>query len=902
MVEDSKKDIPPIAVRGWDRVFRVLGITRAINLPKGDNNTGENSTIKIGQYSPYELHNLPGYDKNNPDADPNLLNQTDFYGYLRASSEDSRTTIEEVKNLVTLVPEINQCKRITVSSIMSPTDMQTDQITIETNVPDLPDEINEKIGTELTNFFNDELEFGTRLSKWIGQALYETGSAPVMILPKPNIDLLNKAVDIDRKKLGEPIYGSSESLATYLSVEGTNATVPMEDLTYIAECALESTGIFSELKLDSTLKYTQADRQKAASELASGVVKLVRENQNAIVVTEDPQTLTLRRFGARNAVNAKMKELDKHFLGDQMSPTYLVSDDDTAATDEDAQAAIMELPSEAVVPVCVPGTKSEHIGYFVLVDQWGTPITREAANMVAVYGSRRLTQSSMDAVFGRPLVKGGQPTMTEAQRFTTAAQVFGLTIKNLLEGKMSKLGLDGIGLDRHEALTNCMFHYLLQKKKVQLIFVPESIMSYYRFDHRDDGTGKSLVEYASYVLALRTTLVISGIMAAMKNAMDRKIVEINVDEKDVNVNKLVDMIRNIFTEKNMLRFDNNPLTVARDITNKSLTIIPKGIKGLRDSLGITTDNRAYNATAPDDSLLEKLSNWAIDAFGVPHSALNSLSENEFSRTIATNNLYFSNIVRGYQRTTCKYGSKTIRNYIKYSAGLRNKVLALLNSNDKPGADSPVLPDGSDGTGEIKTNDDSAAKNFDKVLRYTKMTLPTPNVATDKAQYEELRSFIDMVTNLIDMIFPQEVILNSDEGQQDVLTAIKVMVKSRMIRDYIKAIGIKGGLEIPELSDFKEEEIFEINQQLINLRRGVDGLIDGLRKPTPDSQKNNGEGEENPNDEFGGSPDMGEGTSTPEETPEEGEATPPSEGEEPEDDGGAREGTGEDGKIPRMPRW
>ena len=65
-----------------------------------------------------------------------------------------------------------------------------------------------------------------------------------------------------------------------------------------------------------------------------------------------------------------------------------------------------------------------------------------------------------------------------------------------------------------------------------------------------------------------------------ENSIDKKKIEVAVDEKNVNIEQTLNMVRNAFIEKNMLRFDNNPHTIQRDLVQKSMTIYPKGIKGV----------------------------------------------------------------------------------------------------------------------------------------------------------------------------------------------------------------------------------------------------------------------------------------------------------------------------------
>lgn len=208
------------------------------------------------------------------------------------------------------------------------------------------------------------------------------------------------------------------------------------------------------------------------------------------------------------------------------------------------------------------------------------------------------------------------------------------------------------------------------------------MMVYMAYDYHIDGTGKSRIEDLSTLLSLRTVLLISGIMAATENAIDNKVIEVDVDEKNANVTQYLAMVRDAFIEKKMLRFDNEPLTVQRDLLQRSLTLLPKNMKGLRENLNITTDRKSANAISPDTAFLEQLTNWIITGLEVPHAALNQTGEQEYSRSVATTNLMYNNKIKGEQKTTTKFGNKLIRTYLKYSSPLQKRIEEILKTSSK----------------------------------------------------------------------------------------------------------------------------------------------------------------------------------------------------------------------------
>lgn len=517
---------------------------------------------------------------------------------------------------------------------------------------------------------------------------------------------------------------------------------------------------------------------------------------------------------------AKLEEqLKKNFLFDDDMPTFLVSEE----MDDGAKecASLIEIPTSAVVPIIVPGNSHKHLGYFILVDQWGTPMVEKNTDLGAFQGSRKMSDSSMQAAFGKPVghILGD---LNDGQRYETTMRIFGLTVKNLMESKLEEFGLDGVSVSEHEAITNSMFRQLVLKRKVGLIFVPESMMVYYRFDHHADGTGKALIEDMKTLLSLRTTLLVSYIMAATENSIDHKILEVGVDDKQANIEQFLEIVNQTFVEKKMLRFNNNPQTVQRDLVQKAVTIVPKGISGLQDSLNVSTERRSAGSISPDTDLLEKLSEWVVSFLQVPAAAMNQLGQSEYSRSVATTNIFFNDNIKGRQKITNQHTTKLVRLVLRFNAPLRQRITDILkatlstetevNTQSSDEANKPII----DGQ-ELVKNDDSVNKNLYKIIQNTKTTLPQPKIVVDKAQYQEITEYVESLEKIINDLYPDDLLGPNDE-YADIVKLIRAVTKGQMVRDYIDNIGFQSTYEIPlpEQVDTKLAENFIL--RAINLKK------------------------------------------------------------------------------------
>lgn len=850
-----KKKFP---VRKLARLYKIFGVQFPEDMPVLE----RDDTINLSSHTQAELRHMPGmmeYNQNDQNPDVNGLKS-----YLTKVAKSNNDWVQQSDAIRVLTPEIDRSAEIMVSSILSPTDMQSDTINIVCDGSDLGNEIETKVGEELTNFFNDKIELGDLIYKYTREALYGSGSCAIMVLPPTNIDILNSAVDNDLIKAG--VLKTSKKGTVKLSADNTSLVSASMESSFASTEAIfsfkhsETKELEKEIEQDLLISIEAANPFVGikptevitkSSEARKQILDLFKGNKDHIVMSSDLSGLRKGKDHLTDITNKLADNIEKHFLFDQNNPTFLV--DSNISSEQMKNPAIIEIPTRAVVPVIVPGSPDKHIGYFVLVDQWGTPMVEGEGNNPPGFGPKKLTEAATQAAFGAPNLYKFGSNITDEQRYDITNTIFGITFKHLIENKLDDYGLNGTTIGEYDAITSCMFRNLLNRKKCVLVFVPEPLMVYYRFDHRPDGTGKSIIESMHTMLALRTVLLMSYIMAATENSIDNKIVSVAVDEKQTNIQQYLDMLRNAYVAKRMMRFDINPLTVQQDLIQKSLTILPKGIKGLSDSLDVQTEHRSTGAVMPDDGLMEKITNWIITWLQVPHSALNHLSENEYSRSVASTNLFFSNNVKSKQKIVIKHTSKFIKLYTKYSPILREKLINILKSTEKTekanasgeAASSPKS------NINIEVNDENIQKNLIKIISCIKTTLPSPKIVVDKAQYEEIEKYLDTVEKICDFIYSDDMISGEKTSDlSDTLKMMKASIRSNMVRDYIDNIGFQSSYELPYPEDINFTNVRDLIQLLSNQRKGInDWMIHIVEKAKSDDL-------ENPEESNNYNPDQG----------------------------------------------
>lgn len=860
MAEDTETK-QSVVVRTVNRLLKLMGVS----FPKDTPIPKSTERPRIHDFTYKELRHITGFDKN---YNSGAVDGGAMHDYISQIAQQSRSWSKEIKNLKIMAPEIDQARDTVVSTILSPTDLQTDRISIIVENTGLGEDLEAEISGVLQDFFNDEYRLGERCVQWIGDALFETGATPVMVLPEKNLDLLNTAVDIDSLKAGidpndnvvkdtrrptnimgstEDLFASCESLLSYSNEDATTSFIEkvadeFVDFTFSQEGApsLESTDRF----------------KNTAKQLASKITDMLNNNKNHIIFSADPTLLNATSSKLNANIDKLSKKISNNFLFSSYSPTFLA--DLGRKPGKDELPIVMKLPYHAVVPVTVPNSPDAHIGYFVVVDEWGTPLNEDYYDTSATGGGRKMADAGIQAVMGKP-ISSALGSISESNRFETASTIFGIMLRHMLDTKLNDFELTGATVHYREAVSSAIFRQLIHRKRVGIVFIPEPLMMYLCYDYNENGTGKSCIQDINIIVALRNILFISGVMAATENSIDRKKIEVAVDEKNANIEQTLNMVRNAFVEKNMLRFDNNPHTIQRDLVQKSMTIYPKGVRGLQDALNVSIDRAQTNSIEPNDTLISRLTDMLIMSLIAPAASMNKTGEEEYSRSVATTNLFFNNKIRAYQSHSTLFINKFIRLYIFYSSTLRGKLREILelaeskrktkrkieyeeqDTDKSEEAIGDLQDEDSDDDTELdeederehtiinpqvkksfKTNTRSIEANIKTIIQNVSIKLPAPRIVVDKAHFEEIQGYIGTLDTILQAIYPDETSMELS-GYDKPLKLLRAVIKEDMIREYVKTIGFQSNYTLPQLADIDSTHAEENILKLVNVLKGINDI-------------------------------------------------------------------------------
>ena len=739
-----------------------------------------------------------------------------------------------------LAPEIEQSRILVSSSIMSPNDLQDGEFNF--NFEDVPGlESDPDLAKEITelysSYFNHTLELGVKSYDWIGEAQYGSGAKAVLLLPiNTQTEFRHRTVEQYRKALldqdaalesfnsyvsarDDYLYSGDTSVTwqSVLSKENPKqvlkAMVPsMEDFDVIVPNAFSK---------DRTSTDSRLYGDKYIAGIESMIVNLKAKLAEGDVVrfTEDAEVC---RYHLKSMADQKRSVMDKLAAkyGFDQQPnreelTYLTANPEGYAMT--GHPTIIELPTEAVIPIIVPGAPSEHLGYFILLDEHGMPLTIENSGM----GNNNTNcqsgsvNAAYEAMFGSNCCKSDFFNKTNLQS-SMGRLIFSELLDKYMKARMKGIiNKDDVTLERFGALSTVLFYRVLEAKQSTIVFVPPVLLHYFAFSYDPiDGTGVSKTSEIQFILSLRTTLTMANVVAAVNDAIEHKKVEFGVDDKNANIEGIMDIIANIFIDKNKLNGSIDPSEIMRDMYSNALTIVPKNIPGLSD-ISVDVQSGGGQSAKADDSLLEQLTNLLVSHLDVPPSALNQMSEPEFARSLVTYNLFFAKKIRRYQRIWCSHMTEFIRNYTLFDPTFTRALTKKLEANGKKKTRSQ-LPDK---VRELAKNDPNQyspiSDMVNAIINNVKVELATPNIVVDKTQFEEIRNFLGNLDELSNQLFNNEMVPGDDTLAQAALPVLRAKWKHDQVIKFIGKVGCFNMVDIPNLDDLDPTELLDYIQIMQN---------------------------------------------------------------------------------------
>lgn len=753
------------------------------------------------------------------------------------------------ENITQLFPDVELSIQILTSSILAPNEMTASSLSFEAPEVRLPNDIKITLVNSIANYLKEECGIEEKLDTILREALFTKGGYAEYIIPEAAIDeIINSDIYASNGEVSiESYMNESDKLYNNAHAGKTYLGNIIENKIEISLEAYSDNNAKQDIKISIEDSLLNVDITENIGHLviADRVVDKINKKMVSLESTKD----------TKSKVDQYLENLFRVPEYNTDEPMVTVKADDQTARASLSKPLVQKLPIESIIPIHVVGDPTKHIGYFILLDDKGAPITNVKKALDALddfnitvsggTGSNKqnLINKAKTALMG---ITKKDPTLNDIEKIYT------LAITDRIKRKL-KSGVYGDLVDINEDgdIYRVMLSRSLQEKKTKLLFLPKELVAYYAFDYRENGTGKSLLEKVAMLFSIRSILLFSSVMAHLKNSVTTTEVKAELSENDTDPSKSMEKI---MSEVMKTRQTQLPLGVTK-IDDLVDWVHKVGFKFKFShpkipEISIETSDGATSKVIPDTELSDKIQEHIIMSFGLTPDIVKSGYDPEFATTVVAKNILLAKRVIKYQdkfipqvtnhsrkllindpiiknkiAKIVKDNLTPIRNYLKkYEDELKNTVLDTNTdkqeeeNNGEVNIDAPISTDvkvenaslvkteasinnsetNIDENEKFEIPDDKIVEFItDKFIYGINAKLPRPVLEENTSMKDSLDGYIEAIDKYLANVMSREALPESIAGAMtDRLDDIKAIIKTIMIKKWTADNNY-----LPEISEF-----------------------------------------------------------------------------------------------------
>lgn len=748
---------------------------------------------------------------------------------MRSVAEKTAQSTIDARTAMQLLPDLELGIQILTSSILSPKDLMTVEVTYSVPEGSMPPEISAACISVIKRHFEQTYKIVPLLNRILRDALAETGSYPVAVLPENTVDamingsrrpsmeeLTGDYVNRDGSLVGLGLLGPA--LVDSPRQQRRVPSIGMEDFNpFVRKPAPEShvTFVTSDPKkplTDSVISIT--DNYNALK------ISKLRERLRDTRVHELTKSVALESFAPTQSTQDVLKSYTDRDLNRKLyrsrqtgyEPVVIVKPQDQLHRHTVGQPLVMHLPSESVIPAFVPGQVEQHIAYFVILDGNGNPLSKATDKDYYSQLQRRLNSQGGFSSALLQKVKDQIEGFNMGQRedLDLAARIFGEMMEKEIYARMRNGQFDdNIQISFVDSVYRTMLARQLSNQATQLLFIPATMMTYFAFRYDSNGIGVSLLEDMKILLGLRAMAMFTNMQASIKNSIGRTRVRVKIDEHDPDPQKTIERIEHEIARNRQQMFpvgSNNPVEVLDYLGKAGFEILIEEHPALPNTR-VEFEEANTNYVKPDTELEEDLRKRSIMKLGLTPDQLDAAYQPELATTVLRNNVLLGKRVMQIQELLLPQVDNHLRQYVLNSQNILQELEDVIRTNS-----DKLIRREMAAAKEAKRRDDSLpdlteeeAKSQLPTLIYQtlrdfcttfEVRLPQPDTMSIEAQMDGLEKHETMLNKALDYYF-SESMLNSDTigDMSSRVAGMKEVAKSYFMRKYMAENGI-----MTELSD------------------------------------------------------------------------------------------------------
>lgn len=770
----------------------------------------------------------------------------------RQQSERTMNEIKDAEGVMSILPDIELSAQILISSIMSPKDMVTVELLFAGPDGVLPNQVGMEIIALVRKHFDQTYKIKNDLELILRDMLFDKGAHVRLVLPENSLDeFINRhaplAVAMESINVGYNEVFNSDGTPKPLGFlgNGNNGVPQAETAIKFENFANPSpTSVDGSVSIENYKAYNNETHAPVGNEKVVQKLDFLFVTDNFAVlstpramaglrqlqVAEKLKTHTRTNGIAMEGFDASMYEqrnVVRQKLSDRELTTALFKHANTKADNVSSlktqqqlkrttigNPLVMELPTESVIPVHVPGQPEKHVGYFVLLDNSGHPISIKNksdyySDLAGRMGTNVGTSSLPSQVIARTKSMMGGFDCSNSEHLDYSARVYGdLITADLLARLRNGIYTNGVALGTNDDVYRIMLARTLQQQRTQILFVPVELVTYFAFRFNADGIGRSILSDTKIINALRSTLMFANTMAAIRNSIGMTTVDFKLDPEDPDPTKSLEIMMSEVLRSRQQAFPLNtqsPADIVYQLQRGGYQFTYSDHPGLPD-VKVEFGERQSNYPKPDTELEESLRKRSIMAYGLNPETVDTAFSGEFATTVTQNNIMLTRRVMQLQDRFTPLLTSHLVKYIRASEVMMSEITDLISDN----YDKIKLPSEIEEKFNFGDNVDLRKKVEKSIivehlvemfLEGMEVTLPRPDTVTIENQSTAFDSYIKLLDQALDAWLNKEFFSQELAGDiTGMVDSVRASVKAYYIRKWFSDNGV-----MPELAEMTAQD-------------------------------------------------------------------------------------------------
>lgn len=790
--------------------------------------------------------------------DDSVLNQV---------SQQTANNIEDSSYIFQTLPDTKVAMEIWTSCLLSPKDGMTESLiwTINNSNTDYSAELFGELLNVLRDYFEEEYSLIEIVKPAIEDALFKTGSYPLVVIPESTIDdIVNGKSAVSNEQLVNTFYKreNGEFQVESIGILGDVVSKPTYGLeSLIDNSTAKSHGLPKTIHKHLTvtdnpdiLKFHIAVQQQKALQQKSTIrsrysleryanVDLSEDDKvskGSHVIKQDLSKASpdekKHRFDTK-VINQITQQLYKDRAYSHQPISILKSSRDASRVGV-GHPLVLHVPSSSIIPIHVPGNPRDIVGAFIILDEYGNPL--DSSNSSDLFdesktSAKEKTKGATSIIKSMNFYKegcmNGINSRNDRETLNELAKTYGALIEEDLITRLANgLNGDNVRISHVEEVWRIMLARALSAQRTQILYCPSELLTYFAFDYNKYGIGKSLLEDGRILAALRSTLMYADIYSSIQNSIGRRKLIIRPDEVDPNPMKTVETAKTEYIRVNawnMPLMSQSPVDAINTLRESNIDVNIQGDHPALPTTEIELEDVTVSRPQIDDSLSDKIRNMHVSSMELPATIVDETQSSQFATQSLTAHALFNKRVLTKQRII---SDQLLHDHVrKYTlnSGTLIKRLSLKIKEHK----------------DLLTDSQKALGNtlpiIEEFLERLSVELPAPDNMRIEDQNNDVSRQKGFIDTCIDAAIPDEVLqMALPEEINDKVSLVKEMLKSVLISQYIDSNGY-----LPELSKLLDIDNADdtINSAIKSFmaplsKLAVDGIFsfDRIRKENSDS--------------------------------------------------------------------